>query len=522
MNIFDVLSGFFFLLLLLLSVFIYICCTVDLKPFYYWSSKGVRTAKILPVIGDAIFGICFSKKPYPKLIQDVYDSAGNSRYIGYSELRTPILMIKSPELIGKLFVRDAENFQDRRVVFLENFDTLMSKTLVHLRGQEWKNIRGIWNMVLTTSKVERMYPLIYRMTESFVTSFNNVEKNEVKTFNVKTVYRKYICDLSASIYFGIDKDFDIFRVKLSNFVNFNGNSIWTLLSFCVACLAPKLSILFGVSSIVNKDVHEYFLKIVSESLEKEDINKHRSSLMDSIHKLKQEEQSENLDGDIKRAKIDLNEDEIVSQLCMFLFSSLDGLLPTLIFITYELAINPNVQQKLQDEMDQIRVEGDLPEFHNIMGLQYLNMVISETMRKWPSVTMTDRLCTKPYTIETVHPEEKPLHLDIGDCVAVSLYALHHDPKYFPKPDTFDPERFSGGNRHKIKPFTYLPWGIGPRNCNAQKLSLLILKVFFFQLLEHLEVIPIDETVIPIELQKGVIKVEPKCDILLGLRKREDL
>lgn len=47
---------------------------------------------------------------------------------------------------------------------------------------------------------------------------------------------------------------------------------------------------------------------------------------------------------------------------------------------------------------------------------------------------------------------------------IPIWSLHRDPKYYDDPEKFDPERFYDENKHKIKPYTYLPFGIGPRNC----------------------------------------------------------
>lgn len=49
-------------------------------------------------------------------------------------------------------------------------------------------------------------------------------------------------------------------------------------------------------------------------------------------------------------------------------------------------------------------------------------------------------------------------------VFLPVWCFHRDPNYFPDPEKFDPERFNDENKHNIKPFTYLPFGVGPRNC----------------------------------------------------------
>jgi cytochrome P450 family 6 len=84
---------------------------------------------------------------------------------------------------------------------------------------------------------------------------------------------------------------------------------------------------------------------------------------------------------------------------------------------------------------------------------------SETLRKYPPIPMLIRKCSKPYRIpgtDTV--------LEKGITVVIPVVALHHDPKYYPEPDRFDPERFNEEERQKRHHYVYLPFGEGPRIC----------------------------------------------------------
>lgn len=78
---------------------------------------------------------------------------------------------------------------------------------------------------------------------------------------------------------------------------------------------------------------------------------------------------------------------------------------------------------------------------------------------------------KPYVIEPVNKNEKPLLLEIGTDLIYSIPSLHLDKDYFPNPKKFDPERFSDKNKRDIKPGTFLPLGNGPRNCIGMSINV---------------------------------------------------
>ncbi|KAL1140946.1 hypothetical protein AAG570_000874 [Ranatra chinensis] len=87
------------------------------------------------------------------------------------------------------------------------------------------------------------------------------------------------------------------------------------------------------------------------------------------------------------------------------------------------------------------------------------IVWTETLRKYPVFSFISRKGRKPFRIpgtDTV--------IEMGTPVFVPVHAIHHDPRYYPDPERFDPDRFTAEEVAKRPPEAYLPFGIGPRMC----------------------------------------------------------
>jgi cytochrome P450 family 6 len=86
-------------------------------------------------------------------------------------------------------------------------------------------------------------------------------------------------------------------------------------------------------------------------------------------------------------------------------------------------------------------------------------VVLEILRKYPPAHRLERRCVKEYKIP-----ESDVIIPVGQIVAVPVQGIHHDEQYWPEPERFHPERFSAENKNSRNPYTYLPFGMGPRNC----------------------------------------------------------
>lgn len=131
--------------------------------------------------------------------------------------------------------------------------------------------------------------------------------------------------------------------------------------------------------------------------------------------------------------------------------------------------------------------------------------------------VTERICVKEYDLKF---DDKTLHFTTGMNFFISIWNYHHDPKYFPEPQRFDPDRFNEENRKNIDPDTYLPFGIGPRNCIGSRFALLELKTMFYFLLLNFEFEACEKTQIPLQLAKLPFFMKPEKEICVALKPRE--
>ncbi len=85
---------------------------------------------------------------------------------------------------------------------------------------------------------------------------------------------------------------------------------------------------------------------------------------------------------------------------------------------------------------------------------------------------------------------------------VSMNGIMKDSKYYSDPLVFKPERFSADARAYLNPYTYLPFGQGPRNCVGMRFALLQMKIALAKVLSNYRVVPCNKTI------KGNLEIDP--------------
>lgn len=160
-----------------------------------------------------------------------------------------------------------------------------------------------------------------------------------------------------------------------------------------------------------------------------------------------------------------SDDELVAQCFIFFFAAFENNASLICTTAYELLNNPDVQERLYEEVRETHeaLKGERLTYDTVTKMKYLDMVVSESLRKWALAASTDRECAKDYTLYD-DDGTKLFEFKAGDHINIPISGLHLDDKFFPEPHKFIPERFSDENKDQLVPYTYLPFGVGPRNC----------------------------------------------------------
>ncbi|KAF2901444.1 hypothetical protein ILUMI_04741 [Ignelater luminosus] len=525
------------LLLCIIAVLIYFKL---IKPLNYWKEKGIPYQKSWPVLGNMIEFI-MQKKSLFEVVQDLYITFPNERYNGVHQFTKPVLLIRDLDLIKKITVKDFDHFMDHFPVILEDVDPLMGKNLLALRGQRWRDMRATLSPSFTGNKMRMMYDLLYDCAEQF-TKYFQTQCDDVTTVEIKDVFTRFTNDAIASVAFGLKVD--SFQDRNNEFylmgkeaTTFSG--ILASLKFVVINTSPTLTKLFKLQ-FFSKRTSKFFRSIIKQTIEQRE----NQVLVrpDMIHllmearkgRLHHEEQKETNgdagfaiveESDVGKAskyqKPQLSDEDITAQALIFLFGGFDTTATLMSFIAYELAVNSDVQRKLQEEIDEaLESNKGKINYDALLRIKYLDMVVSETLRKWPPGFQLDRVCVKEYTIQPEKPTERPVVIEKDQLVLIPVAGIHHDPKYFSNPEKFDPERFNEENKHSIKPSSYMPFGSGPRSCIASRLALLENKIIICHLLAKFDIVPVTKTIIPLKMGVKSFNFIPDGGIWLGLQQRK--
>lgn len=168
-------------------------------------------------------------------------------------------------------------------------------------------------------------------------------------------------------------------------------------------------------------------------------------------------------------------EEIAAQVFIFYIAGTESTSSTASFTLHELTRNPTLMKRAQDDIDAtLALHDGQVTYESINEMKFIDLCVKETLRKYPTLSLLNRVCTKDYPIPgTAHIIRK------GTPIVISLLGIQRDEKYFPDAMTYKPDRFESSDFNSS---AYLPFGEGARNCIAYRMGILTTKVAIVTLL----------------------------------------
>ncbi|XP_038065745.1 cytochrome P450 3A24-like isoform X2 [Patiria miniata] len=475
----------------------------------YFQRRGVPVADYIPIFGSSYK---FSEG-FHLAMEDFVKEKG--KVVGMYEFRRPILLINDPDVIKKVLVKNFNHFCNRRVFPL--LIPPLTRGLSMLANEEWKDVRNILSPTFSAVKMKKMSVLINECCERLVSGFDRAQEGGTPV-ECRELFGGYTLDVIARCGFGLqvnvqDKD-DPFVNNAKKVFDFGNANPGVALAMVFPPLVPLLK--WMNVTIVDQSAIDYLKEVAEEALKMRKEGEGTSKNIDLLQLMLNAHNDTELDqGDVDsvvkskgkgtRQHKPLSNEDVQAQAITFFTAGMETTSTLLSLTAYLLAMNQDIQEKLHAEIDNLAPTGDSLGYDVIPKMEYLDMVISESLRLYPPAVFLERLCN-----ETIRLDE--FTVEKGLCVFVSIWALHYSPEYWQNPAKFDPERFSAENKANIKPCTYMPFGFGPRNCIAMRFALLETKMALVHVMQKFRFDVCSKTEIPPTLSKYGF-ISPKSVLL---------
>ncbi|XP_034087120.1 cytochrome P450 4V2-like [Gymnodraco acuticeps] len=207
----------------------------------------------------------------------------------------------------------------------------------------------------------------------------------------------------------------------------------------------------------------------------------------------------------------MNNQEIQEEVDTFMFEGHDTTAASMNWAVHLLGAHPEAHSRVQQELQEVFGTSNRPaNMEDLKKLKYLECVIKEALRLFPSVPFFGRNIGEDCHINGFKVPK-------GANAIVVTYALHRDPRYFPEPEEFRPERFLPENAVGRPPYAYIPFSAGLRNCIGQRFALMEEKVVLAAILRNFSVEACQkrEDLRPL----GELILRPEKGIIIQLEKR---
>ena len=373
-----------------------------------------------------------------------------------------VTVTTNPTVIQHVLKTNAENYQ-KSDIQVKRRGHFLGKGLLTTHGEAWRTQRRLIQKGFDRKQLDALSSI---MQDSLSDSLRDFEKEiAAGPVDIYPQLMKMTFAMVARSLFGA-------KLKAED-IDLVSQTICTVQEFIVRqTLQPYLNPWFAASGELRR--HED-MRVRADAILLEYIKKRRNeapghdllqTLMDARY----------TDGE------GMSDELVLSESMQLLVAGHETSSNGLSWLLYLLSTRPDCLEKVRQEFHSIL--GDAPLTHaEVPRFEFTTQVIQEGLRLYPPFWMIDRMAV-------ADDRAGDLEIPRGSTVIVFVYGAHHAPRYWQDPESFDPERFTKSNEKLHPPFTYLPFGGGPRGCIGGNYAMLQILMILSDLLRrydlHLE------------------------------------
>ncbi|RVE46645.1 hypothetical protein evm_008718 [Chilo suppressalis] len=492
------------IVLTLIAIYLY-----NTRNFNYWKKRGIKYQKPVPFFGTNTENFLL-RKSYTETLTNWYKCYPNEKVVGFFRASIPGLLIRDPELIKRVLITDFAHFYERGLHPDKDGIEPLLQNLFFAEGDLWRLLRQRMTPAFTSGKLHAMFPLIVERAKH-LQARALAASWEGSAIDARDLMARYTTDFIGACGFGLNagslnEENSAFRKLGQEIFEFNFKmALTTILKDLVPTLTRSLKYMDRVEnqvfSLVKQILEERNYKISNRNdfIDLMIDCKNKGSIeVESLQKVKP-------DGKPELARLELTDKLIAAQVFVFFAAGFETSSSATSYTLHQLAHNPEVQKKVQKEIDDVLSKHDNKlSYEAIKNMSYLEWTFKEGMRLFPSLGYLARKCTKKYTFTDLN-----FTIDEGVFIIIPVQGINTDPQYFDEPLKFRPERFSPRNISETNKYVYLPFGDGPRACIGARLGLMQSLAGLAAILSKFTVEPAPET-------KKHLTVEPKFDIVQNI------
>ncbi|SGZ54677.1 CIC11C00000004995 [Sungouiella intermedia] len=461
-----------------------------LKQYIIYRRSG---ASLPPRTGDYILGFKNVAElikqqqagTTPEYFQSKYSTVKGKTFRSYMAGTTGITT-KDPENIKALLATQFNDFALGSTRY-NAIKVTLGDGIFTLDGNGWKHSRAMLRPQFARDQVGHVASL-----EPHIQALaKRIRRAKGSSFDLQPLFFELTIDTGTEFLFGESCDslsadpnavidhssFEKIRQNFSDSFNYSQNMLFNRV-VTQGLYFLRDSFKFRRSNLVVHAFTDHYVQLALNSSE-EDIDKYSKHGYVFLYELAKQ----------------TRDPKVLRDQCLnILLAARDTTAGLLSFTFYELARNPEILNKLRQEIYEAFGDGEdlsLITFESLKKCEYLKWVLNEALRMYPSVPTNFRVAQKNTTLPRGGGPDgmSPIFIPKGASISYTVYATHRDPEYYGKDaETFRPERW-GEPEAKKYGWAFVPFNGGPRVCLGQQFALTeasYTTVRLLQLFKHIE------------------------------------